>query len=162
MKVSVGVVPQDTRDVDLVEEKDSLVLKTLVLVMALIRMNLVEGERVPGDEVVLHREKEEKDFFRLQISFLVQIVVLITSPGMQAEKQVLITSQAALAGTFQLLMVTPQPAGNAPLLCKGWTWLPYHHARDPGMMALELLITEIWILVCPMTQVKGHHPGRRD
>ncbi|CAJ0968769.1 unnamed protein product, partial [Ranitomeya imitator] len=56
MMVFDGVVLQDMRVVVRVEEKAFLIPKNLVLVMAMIRMNLVEGERVPEDVVALLRE----------------------------------------------------------------------------------------------------------
>lgn len=43
-----------------------------------------------------------------------------------------------------LTTVIPQPAENAPLLSKAWTWHPYLPESAPGMMAQALLSTERW------------------
>lgn len=87
--------------------------------------------------------KGEKACFLPQNSSLDQSEDLTISPENQ-EKEDPITFPAVLAVTFQLLMVIPQPAGSDLPHCRAWTWLPYLHAKGPGMMALVHLTRGMW------------------
>lgn len=56
-----------------------------------------------------------------------------------------------------LMTVIPQPAENAPLLSKAWTWHPYRPASALGTMGLALQSTETWtpLLKTEEAKVKG-------
>lgn len=68
------------------------------------------------------------------------------TPGMETESQGLVMSISVTlpALIIPLMMVIPQPAENAPLLSKAWTWRPSRPESALGTMGQARPSTETW------------------
>lgn len=146
-KVSEEEPPQDMRVVLPPEEgMVFLVLKTLVQRRILMRLRKRPEDEISEAEVGEPREEEGRVYFPLLTSSLALKEGGSQIPGMETESQgqamnIFVMLPALI---IHLTMVIPQPAENAPLLSKAWTWHPYLPESAPGMMARARLSTERW------------------
>nr|XP_028698556.1 uncharacterized protein LOC114675500 [Macaca mulatta] len=123
-----------------------LVLKTLVQRRILMLLRKRPEDEISEVEVGVPHEEEGRVYFPLLTSSLALKEGGSQIPGMETESLGRVMNIFVMLPDpiIPLTMVIPQPAENAPLLSKAWTWHPYLPESAPGMMAQALLSTERW------------------
>lgn len=134
----------------------SLGLKTLVLrrVLMCLRKRLEAG--ISGGEAEAPHEEEGRVCSQLLTSSHA-LKDASQTPGMETESQGLVMNISVTlpALIIPLMTVIPQPAENAPLLSKAWTWHPYRPASALGTMGLALQSTETWTPLLKTEEAKA-------